>query len=538
MIVWATNEPASSQVEYGTTLPYSQTSALNSTLTSSHSVLLSALTPSTLYHYAVESKDAAGNLAVSADYTFTTTDVPAITLVNHSQSVSCGNATTCSVALEGPVSHGNFLVITAWAINPVHVLSISAGGTFVDGYVRNGTAATRGFLSGGYVSSTATTRGPIVVNFSGATGGAQVNIREYSVSSGTLVLDATGDILSKPTPNPIVAPTVTLTGTNDLIVSWAGASTNIASVASPYGDADIANDETGSGTADLLNTTTGTAPSWSAVNPATAAASASLAFGFQPHPCDNMALMDSRGGVAGNVMTPPGLNASTRGAGDTGNTRDNWSWNLVNTGSAFSWSTAAHRPLVNGLRFCSGGATYVDGSSLGVEYNTSNGSGQYAQMMFPGTWYETVPFVSNTASAGIWFYTSLPQTATVNADIFTIFGSSGGYINVILFGNGNNLVLKCEMSIEGCTTSLPVIQSNTWYWITLQYNNGGVHYGAVYNNSLKLLDSFSGADPANTPPGYVAFGHLNVFPLSPNAVMRFDKLKVCYIGNCYFPVMP
>src|SRR5206468_7054954 len=38
----------------------------------SHSVGLSGLTASTLYHYRVKSKDAAGNLAVSADFTFTT----------------------------------------------------------------------------------------------------------------------------------------------------------------------------------------------------------------------------------------------------------------------------------------------------------------------------------------------------------------------------------------------------------------------------------------------------------------------------------
>jgi hypothetical protein len=37
----------------------------------------------------------------------------------------------------------------------------------------------------------------------------------------------------------------------------------------------------------------------------------------------------------------------------------------------------------------------------------------------------------------------------------------------------------------------------------------------------------------------VLFGDTNnTSTLPPNAVMQFDKLKVCYIGNCYFPVMP
>ncbi len=76
-IGWSTNEAATSQVEYGTMTAYGSTSALNTTLGQSHSVELSGLAPSTLYHYRVKSRDASGNLAVSTDRTVTTNSTPA-----------------------------------------------------------------------------------------------------------------------------------------------------------------------------------------------------------------------------------------------------------------------------------------------------------------------------------------------------------------------------------------------------------------------------------------------------------------------------
>ncbi len=71
-VIWTTNEPATSQVEYGTTTAYGSQTAKDTTLTANHSVSLGGLTPSTLYHYRVKSEDAAGNPSVSEDQIFTT----------------------------------------------------------------------------------------------------------------------------------------------------------------------------------------------------------------------------------------------------------------------------------------------------------------------------------------------------------------------------------------------------------------------------------------------------------------------------------
>ncbi len=75
-IAWVTNEPATSQVEYGTTGAYGSTSRLDQALVVSHSVTLSNLEPNTVYHYRAKSRDSSNNLAISADYSFTTLFLP------------------------------------------------------------------------------------------------------------------------------------------------------------------------------------------------------------------------------------------------------------------------------------------------------------------------------------------------------------------------------------------------------------------------------------------------------------------------------
>jgi Leucine-rich repeat (LRR) protein len=86
-ITWTTDEPASSQVEYGLTTSYGSTTPLDSSLLTSHSVTLNDLDENTTYHYRVKSKDASENEAVSADQTLTTapdTTPPAVSAVSAS----------------------------------------------------------------------------------------------------------------------------------------------------------------------------------------------------------------------------------------------------------------------------------------------------------------------------------------------------------------------------------------------------------------------------------------------------------------------
>ncbi len=77
VITWTTDEPSTTQVEYGTTISFGKTSALNDELVTKHTVKLSALNPNTQYYYKVRSKDAGGNLATSnAEEKFSTATPP------------------------------------------------------------------------------------------------------------------------------------------------------------------------------------------------------------------------------------------------------------------------------------------------------------------------------------------------------------------------------------------------------------------------------------------------------------------------------
>ncbi|MEO5894995.1 MAG: LamG-like jellyroll fold domain-containing protein [Vicinamibacterales bacterium] len=80
-IIWATNEPATSLVDYGATISYGL-SASDGGLVASHSLQLSALQPATTYHYRVTSADAAGNVTRSLDLTFTTNRPPTVALTS------------------------------------------------------------------------------------------------------------------------------------------------------------------------------------------------------------------------------------------------------------------------------------------------------------------------------------------------------------------------------------------------------------------------------------------------------------------------
>ncbi len=79
-ITWNTNKPASSQVFYGLTAAHGSSTSVDSALVTSHSEMLSGLTPNTTYHFQVKSADADGDVVISADATFTTAALPADTI--------------------------------------------------------------------------------------------------------------------------------------------------------------------------------------------------------------------------------------------------------------------------------------------------------------------------------------------------------------------------------------------------------------------------------------------------------------------------
>jgi len=112
-IAWTTNEASDTQIEYGLTTGYGNTTTLAGSLVTTHSQGLGGLLASTLYHYRVKSRDAAGNLAVSGDYMLLTaagsgTPAPDLSItLAHNGSLSVGSnaqyvITVANSAAAGP----------------------------------------------------------------------------------------------------------------------------------------------------------------------------------------------------------------------------------------------------------------------------------------------------------------------------------------------------------------------------------------------------------------------------------------------------
>jgi len=75
-ITWTVSEPATGQVEYGTTSEYGQSSATESSFDyTTHVQTLTGLQPGTTYHFRTVSTTASGQTASSADHTFATLSV-------------------------------------------------------------------------------------------------------------------------------------------------------------------------------------------------------------------------------------------------------------------------------------------------------------------------------------------------------------------------------------------------------------------------------------------------------------------------------
>ncbi len=100
VIQWNTSKPATGQVFYGTTISYGSSTALDSSLLSSHFQNISGLLPQALYHFMIESKTSGGIItATSTDRTFTTSPL-ADTTPPVISSISAGNITSSTATVS------------------------------------------------------------------------------------------------------------------------------------------------------------------------------------------------------------------------------------------------------------------------------------------------------------------------------------------------------------------------------------------------------------------------------------------------------
>ncbi|PYS95480.1 MAG: hypothetical protein DMF50_08675, partial [Acidobacteria bacterium] len=134
VVVWTTDEPGDSQVECGTTTAYGVTTPLAAALVTAHAQTLTGLAAGNRYHYRVRSKDAAGNLAVSADATFNTLPAPA------PMPDPTPTPTPTPIPGGGPLGY--------WKLDEGSgTTALDASGNGLNGTLLNGTAWTAGVVS-------------------------------------------------------------------------------------------------------------------------------------------------------------------------------------------------------------------------------------------------------------------------------------------------------------------------------------------------------------------------------------------------------
>lgn len=138
---WTTNEPATTQVEYGLTTSYGLLTTLDPALITAHSVLLAGLAPGTTYNYRVRSVDAAGNQTISANGTFATAagadtvapSVPtglATTPVSTTQINLTWNASTDNVGVTGYQIFRDGVQIATATTTSFSNIGLTAGTTY------------------------------------------------------------------------------------------------------------------------------------------------------------------------------------------------------------------------------------------------------------------------------------------------------------------------------------------------------------------------------------------------------------------------
>ena len=227
IITWTTDEASNTQIEYGITTAYGSTTTLDPTLVTNHSQTLSSLTSQTLYHYRVLSKDAAGNLQISNDFTFTTADVtpPTISAVTSSNVTGTG-ATISWTTNELSTSQVNYGTTTAYGsttpLDPTlvtaHSINLSglAAGTTYHFQVVSKDAAGNLALSVDMTFTTPTVA-PVITNISAKT----VNgIPTITYTTNKLV---TTTVMGGMSPNPtqtISQTTSPSTGGSFALTGW------------------------------------------------------------------------------------------------------------------------------------------------------------------------------------------------------------------------------------------------------------------------------------------------------------------------------
>jgi hypothetical protein len=225
-ITWTTNEPSTSQVQYGLTTSYGSSTTLDNTLVTSHSQTITGLTANTTYNYRVLSKDAVGNQATSANFGFTTSAPGTISLVGDQATEAQQDSNT-----PGSAEAFEYTATTSGTVNRLYIYLDGANTAtpVIVGLYSNTTDNAPGtLLAGGTISN------PV------AGGWNSVDVATTSVTAGVsywiAVLAPTGAVGLKFRDVPVGGRTVvsSQSNLNALPATWSSGATWSNSPMSAY----------------------------------------------------------------------------------------------------------------------------------------------------------------------------------------------------------------------------------------------------------------------------------------------------------------
>jgi glucose/arabinose dehydrogenase/PKD repeat protein len=166
-VTWTTNEPATSQVEYGPTTAYGTLSPLDPALVTAHSVTLTGLASGS-YNFRVRSRDAAANERLGTNGTFTVTG-PDLTPPSAPASATATVQSPSQVLVSWPASTDNVAVAGYRVFRDGLLVGSPTATSFLDTGVLRGTTyayLVRAFDAAGNVSAdspTATVTTPVLL---------------------------------------------------------------------------------------------------------------------------------------------------------------------------------------------------------------------------------------------------------------------------------------------------------------------------------------------------------------------------------------
>ena len=221
-IAWTTDEPADRQVHYGLTTAYGSSTPVQTTLNTSHNVVLAGLTPNTTYHYRVLSKDAAGNMATSGDFTLTTQALPPASPITHKQTANITNngaSTTVSRAFTSANAVGNFIAVAvSWGNSATFSCSDTQGNVYAMATTAydSSNGQSLGICYAPNIKAGANT---VKVTFSSSASHRRLIIHEYSGIAVTSPVDVTAKNIANGTTgsNAITSTAATTTVPGALI---------------------------------------------------------------------------------------------------------------------------------------------------------------------------------------------------------------------------------------------------------------------------------------------------------------------------------